>query len=729
MQSILATKLYIPISRTKPIFRQRLHDKLQTGMSGRLTLVTAPAGSGKSTLVSEWIQQQTHPVAWLSLDEADSDPVRFLLHLIAALQTIDENIGHEIREYLNARTTPALETLFESLINDLLNSSDTLILVLDDYHAVESIDIDRAFAYFIQHSPAHLHIVMISRAEPAFPLSRLRVRDELTEIRAADLRFSGDEIQHFFEHNTEISLSHDNASAIEKRTEGWAAGLQLAALALKRTPHIDDFVQTFTGSHRYVMDYLTDEVLEGLGEDEKRFLLETSILDAMCAELCQAVTGREDTQSLLEHFETMNLFVIPLDDERRWYRYHHLFASLLQHRLMAYSQDERNRLHRQAGDWYASQTVVDTAIQHYQRASHKAGIIALIKTHASRTIREGYIGQVGRWFDSLPEDVLKSDYFLARTKAWMAYFAQQPAQAGLWLDAAMNALNAQRDTLDEDPAQAEGSILTLKAWAAGETGDPNATIQIGQQALATLPEHALSERGMTCIFMGDTLLKLNQFDAAISMYEASLPYNEACENWIAVTGAIGSIARLQTSAGHLQAALVHLDRVIDSVTKHGQARSTTSTRITRLVIWYLRNQLDDMQQELTDLYEMMQFEGTKSTAPYQLAAARYFAARGEHDKARQALKLMEEQISDWHTPHYKQRILARGLLVYLSMGDMERPFAWYQTQQLDVNQLNLSQFDEYFALLEILRHINTPQSRQEAFVLIEALLQMCDESG
>ena len=377
---ILATKLYIPPLRPKVILRPHLIERLNEGLhrTPGVTVIAAPAGFGKSTLASEWISACHRPAAWLSLDEGDNDPTRFLTYLVAALQTIAPNIGKGVLAALDASQPqpPSSEALLTTLLNEIAALPDQLILVLDDYHAIDSKSIDEALTFLLKHLPSQMHLVITTREDPHLPLARLRARGQLTELRAADLRFTPAEAAEFLNQVMGLNLSAEDIAALETRTEGWIAGLQLAALAmLAMQGHQDtaSFIQSFTGSHHFIMDYLIEEVLQQQAKSVQTFLLRTSILDRMCGPLCDAVmlTSSASGQETLESLERANLFIVPLDNERRWYRYHHLFGDLLRQRLRqsfpSTTEDDNNHvneLHIRASRWYEDNGFGLEAFQH-----------------------------------------------------------------------------------------------------------------------------------------------------------------------------------------------------------------------------------------------------------------------------------------------------------------------------------------------------------------------------
>src|SRR5213082_3355089 len=335
---ILATKLYLPRLRPNVVSRPRLLERLNEGLHHKLILISAPAGFGKTTLVSEWVEGIERPrarTAWLSLDEGDNDPTRFLTYLVAALQTIAATIGEGVLDVLQSSQPPPTEAILTALLNEITTLPDQFILVLDDYHVLEAKAVDQALTYLVEHLPPQMHLVIATREDPQLPLARLRARGQLTELRATDLRFTPSEAAGFLNQGMGLNLSTENITALEARTEGWIAGLQLAALSMQGHQDTTSFIKSFTGSHHFVLDYLVEEVLQQQPASIQAFLLRTSILDRLCGSLCDAVLLNPSVsgQATLEYIEHANLFLVPLDDERRWYRYHQLFADLLRQRL------------------------------------------------------------------------------------------------------------------------------------------------------------------------------------------------------------------------------------------------------------------------------------------------------------------------------------------------------------------------------------------------------------
>ena len=440
MQQLLTTKLNIPKARPERVSRPRLMAQLNAGLHGKLSLVTAPAGFGKTTLVAEWITccaslEQPLQSTWLSLDEADSDLTRFLTYFTAAIQIIAADIGDKTLVSPQSPQPPQAEMVLTTLLNDIASITDPFILVLDDYHMVDSKSIDQAITFLLNNLPPQMHLVMISREDPNLPLARLRARGQLSEIRVADLHFTRSEAVEFFNQVMKLELTDENIAALEARTEGWVAGLQLAALALQHATSMRgqkdtaSFIQSFTGSHHFVMDFLVEEVLEQQSAPIQTFLLCTSILDRLCGSLCDAVMLNSSVsgQTTLEYLEQANLFLISLDNERRWYRYHHLFADLLRKRLQQVTQSgtgftngvalkDLAEYHHRASVWYEAQGLAVEAFHHAVEANDVDRAACLLEGDGMPLHFRGAMAPVLKWLNSLPAEILDS-----RPSLWVTY--------------------------------------------------------------------------------------------------------------------------------------------------------------------------------------------------------------------------------------------------------------------------------------------------------------------
>ncbi len=420
----LATKLYLPPRRRDVVLRPRLIERLNAGLDRKLTLISAPAGFGKTTLVSEWVAGCGRPVAWLSLDTGDSDPSRFLTYLIAAVQTIAPTVGAGIVGVMQSPQPPSAESILTTLINEIATLPEPFVLVLDDYHSLDARPVDQALTFLLDHQPPQLHLAITTREDPRLPLARLRVRSQLTELRIADVRFTRSETASFLNQVMGLNLAAEAIATLESRTEGWVAGLQLAAISLQGHQDSASFITSFSGSHHFVLDYLAQEVLEQQSASVQRFLLCTSILDRLCGPLCDAVlldaTG--SGRAILKYLEQANMFIVPLDNERRWYRYHHLFADLLRQglsqRIAAPEASEIStaELHLRASTWYEDNGLELEAFHHAAAANAIERAERLLQGKGMPLHFRGAAAAILGWLASLPAAVLD-----ARPSLWVKY--------------------------------------------------------------------------------------------------------------------------------------------------------------------------------------------------------------------------------------------------------------------------------------------------------------------
>ncbi|MBW2580761.1 MAG: LuxR family transcriptional regulator, partial [Deltaproteobacteria bacterium] len=427
---LLQTKLYIPPLRPNLVPRPHLIERLNQGLQlgHKLTLISAPAGFGKTTLVGEWASslrldsakesQIENRIAWLSLDESDNDLARFLTYFIAALnqvEGIEATIGKGALGMLQSPQPPA-ESVMTSLINDITVIPGRIFLVLDDYHMIGSSPVDDALTFLLEHLPPHMHLVIATREDPQLPIARHRARGQLTELRAADLRFSTSEAAEFLNQMMGLGLSAEDIASLESRTEGWIAGLQLAAISMQGREDTTSLIKSFTGSHRFVLDYLIEEVFEQQSKGVQAFLLQTAVLNRLTGSLCDALTGQDNGRATLEMLDRANLFVVPLDNERRWYRYHHLFADLVRQRLDQQQSDSVAELHSRASVWYEDNGLEIEAFHHAAATNDFEHAARLMEGEGMPLHFRGAVAPVLTWLASLPTTVLD-----ARPSLWVMY--------------------------------------------------------------------------------------------------------------------------------------------------------------------------------------------------------------------------------------------------------------------------------------------------------------------
>lgn len=409
-QPLLKTKLFVPQPRTALVARPRLFSLISAGARGKLTLISAPPGFGKTTLLAAWLSVDAAdraPTAWVSLEPADNHGHRFWHYLLAALEQVSPGLTATAERLLTAGPQPSIRAVVDALLNRCAELDGHVALVLDDYHAIDAEAVQEGVAYLLAHMPPQLHLILTTRADPALPLTRLRARGELTEVRARELRFTREETAGFLEAVMGLQLSPDQIALLEERTEGWVTGLQLAALSMQGTADLDGFVTAFAGSHQYILDYLLEEVLSQQPEAVQQFLLATAVLDRLSGPLCDAVTGQTGGQALLEGLERRNLFVLPLDQQRRWYRYHHLFADVLRARLEQQQPERLPALHRRASDWLAAHGLHEEAIRHALAGGASEQAAALVTQVANLVYERGDSSTVRGWLEGLDQSLVR----------------------------------------------------------------------------------------------------------------------------------------------------------------------------------------------------------------------------------------------------------------------------------------------------------------------------------
>jgi LuxR family maltose regulon positive regulatory protein len=604
MAALLLTKLYVPPVRPELVSRPRLIERLNVGLLGRrdqfarkLTLVSAPAGFGKTTLVAEWLSGVERPVAWLSLDEEDNDPVRFSTYLIAALQTVDSNIGTAAQAMLQSPQPPPPEPLLAGLINDVAGTPSPFILVLDDYHLIHTLPIHRQLAFLLEHQPPQIHLVVASREDPPLPLSRLRARGQMVDVRQADLRFTGEETSNFLQRIMALDLTAAEVATLHQRTEGWIAGLQLVALSMQGSADVRRLVASFAGDHRYVLDYLMDEVFAQQPDDVQDFLLETSILERFSAPLCDAVVGRDDSRGVLLSLERSNLFIVPLDQSRQWYRYHRLFADLLRHRLSqsppfippACGGDrgrapagggDRGRapagggeggsvpmggrerqgikaLHRRASRWYAENGFPADAVRHALAASDWEEAASLIVDASGDMLKHGEVVTLLGWYQALPDEVVFANPQLCLDYSWPLILTEQIEAAEPYL------AHAEQVALEHEIIPLLGGIAIAKAYVARLRGDNAQVIELSEQALALLPRDELSGRSIVALNLGMAQWYRGRMaDAEQALREAQRAGRGSGNEYIHWTAVLFS-NRIQTARGKSRQAVESYRQMIE----------------------------------------------------------------------------------------------------------------------------------------------------------------------
>jgi len=579
--SILVTKLFIPPTRAELVPRPGLIERLNHGLDRKLTLLSAPAGFGKTTLVSHWVEHlrdnteiSDHPikVAWLSLNEGDNDPVRFLTYFITALiqiKSIETDLGQGALSMIQSPQPPPTNNILISLINDLAAIPDKIVFVLDDYHLIETGSIHQALVFLLKNLPPQLHLVIATRQDPPLSLGRLRARNQITELRAADLRFTSSEAADFLNQVMGLNLSSQDIAELETRTEGWIAGLHLAAISMQGRKDHTDFIKAFTGSNRLVLDYLVEDVLNQQPNNVQDFLMQTAILDQLTGVLCDALTGQDNGQQTLEYLEQANLFIVSLDNERQWYRYHHLFADLLRQKVRQTHQEQIPSLHRRASEWYEQEGLLSDAIRHalaaeeYERAADLAELAWPARSGSSQSI--AWLG----WVKELPEEIVRARPVLciAFAQALLNAGKLEAAEARLidverWLEPMVEMSDRQKASSSEmvvvDEEQFQGlpaSLATARAYHAQAVGNLLGTVKFARRALDLLPEEDHYRRGALTALLGLAHWASGDLLAAHQTFSEGLASMQKAGNVLGIIGGTFVLADIKMRLGRLHEAL------------------------------------------------------------------------------------------------------------------------------------------------------------------------------
>jgi LuxR family maltose regulon positive regulatory protein len=685
---LLATKLYIPSPRPNAVSRPHLLARLHAGLHGKLTLVSAPAGFGKTTLVSAWVSDCGRPVAWLSLDVGDNDPARFLAYLTAAVQTLAPTLGAGVLSALRSPQPPPLETILTALVNEIAALPTPFILVLDDYHVIEAAAVGDALAFLVDHLPPPLHLVIATREDPPLPLARLRARGQLTEVRAADLRFTHDEAAAFLNQVMGLNLSTDAIAALEARTEGWVAGLQLAAISMQG--HAGDsgaFIHSFTGSHRFVMDYLVEEVLAQQPAVVQRFLLRTSILERMSAPLCEAVVGDSiiDGQATLAWLERANLFLIPLDDERRWYRYHHLFGDLLRQRLQASvaSGDDAvgiAMLHRRASRWCEANGLLLEAFHHAVAANDVDHAAFLVEGNGMPLHFRGAVAPVLDWLTALPAHELD-----AHPNLWVTY-----ASALLFVGQMTGIepkLQAVEAVLPVDPTDAEtrdlvGRIASIRATVAVSQHQAETIVMQAQRALVYLRTDNLPVRTATTWALGYAYELQGNRSAARRSYTAAVAAAEAIGHFIMHLMSMLGIAHMQEADNQLEQAAASY-RLALKLAGDPPLPAASGAHLGLARLSYAWNDLAAAEGHAQQSLRLAhQLENTDRFLAAEVMLARLRLARGEVAAAWTQLVEAEHAAQRPHLARMLPEIVAAQVMVLLRQGKLDAAAHLAQTYAL-----------------------------------------------
>ncbi len=768
--TLLKTKLYIPPARPRVVTRPHLIRQLNEGLHRKLTLVSAPPGFGKTTLLSEWAHQKDegrnkndegspqgadaksqndesrnihpssfniHPskIAWVSLDEHDNDPVRFWTYVISSLDMVQPDIGADALALLQEPQAPPIEEILTALINSAAETEDKLALVLDDYHIIENKQIHQALTFLTEHLPPQIHVLITSRSDPPLPLNRLRVRNQLTELRDNDLRFTPAEAAIFLRQIMALDISAEEMSALESRTEGWIAGLQLAALSMQGRRDTQDFVRAFTGSHRYIIDYLAEEVLVQQPAHIRTFLLHTSVLGRLCGPLCDAILDKPpkiqpngghgisyaispssaasptaSSQEILEYLEQANLFLVPLDDNRRWYRYHHLFADFLREYLRQTTDKETvAHIHRLASRWYAANSSVSEAINHALAAGDADNAVHLIERSIIALLTAGEMIIVQNWLASLPDEIIRARPRLGLGLGWAKIVIGRVKSVVPIVDAAEKALSAldasspeTSQGWTEDEIQSMwGEAATMRAMYFGTQGRAAEAIELCEQALEKLPGDSPIVRSIIMTTLGNSYEMLGDLDKAGEALIEAAAISRGNDNIIIALTATSTLARLEEDQGNLYRAAEFYQQSIDFIEQRVQKRGKPFPGarwafIEMAELYREWNDLEEAKRYLTTSLEMkkqVKMMGSNLAIAY-LILARIRQAEGDSNGAMTAIQQAKQLLEkDMVTAPWINAVEAR---LWLAQGNLPAAVQWAQSCNLPLdNEFNYGHVPHY----------------------------------
>jgi len=728
---------------------------LNEGISqnNRISLISAPAGFGKTTLINEWIRQTDIPSAWLSLDKGDNDPIRFITQLAMAIQRVAPEVGNHILTIIQSPQTPVVEAALSVLINDMTECPHTnpqgpnIILVLEDYHEIIADTVHEALLFLADHLPPQLHLAITTRVDPPLPLARFRARHEITELRSIDLRFTLEETGSFLNEIMHLNLSPENISLLDARTEGWIAGLQMAAVSMQGSNDVASFIQNFSSSHRFVVDFLVEEVLDRQLVEIQEFLLMTSVLDRLTASLCNAVTAAENSQSILAWIEQANLFLVPLDDERQWYRYHHLFADLLRNQLKRLHPEIVPMLYKRASKWYADRRLITPAISYALQADDIEQVEQLVM-EASLTV--GFYGDMNMLIEAieaLPYEIVQLHPWLSIARVWALNSAGRfdEAEASLRGIETMLAERKNEGVKEEERAKhIEGHIAALRSYLVSFVeADWIRALELARNALEILPHNDLRTRAFVNGWMAGLLERANQRESAMQAMKEAVALSRMVGELPSLTYELSQLAALELTWGKLNQALASCQEAMMIADKSMRQTGYTSlaARGGYLLagrILYERNELPAAEQAMRKGIELGEpFETDVEGGFSYLLLARILLARGD-----QAATLKEMQKA--HVYRQPASVSAKSIndaweaLLYLQQGNLAAAIRWAGESELHYDdEVSLRTYTRHIILARVLvaqgrsefKLNGSDQRLREAAILLERLLALVESTG
>lgn len=741
-ETLLTTKLNIPPLRRETLTRPLLTAQLNEGIghtepfTRKLTLVSAPAGFGKSTLITQWLQRSNLPVAWLSLDEGENDLVRYFSYLAAALENLGMQMGKSLTSLLKSPQTRPAQSLIASFNHDV--PEEPFILVLDDFHVLSEVSVFEAMRLMIKHQPAQMHLVITTRKDPPLQLARLRAAGQMTEIRARDLRFTKAEIARFFNEVMGLDLTAVDIATLEARTEGWIAGLHLAALSLhacEGPANRSTFIQAFAGDDRHVMDYLISEVLSRQTDEVRSFLLQTAILNNLSGPLCDAVVNdghlSVSSQELLEYLDEANLFIVPLDNQRRWFRYHHLFADLLRYRLLREHPERISQLHINASSWFVREGRLEEAVEHARAAKDYDRAIELLEPLSQMLISESKLSSLLGFLSKIPEEYIYRSPWLCVNGAWANLLSGRMGEVEPLLLRAESNLERKNPESFSDYRRIHGNIITIRSYAARWLGDDARSIELSKEAEKNLPEESFNIRCALALNLGNAHISLGELEAARLHYDHAVKLGRQAGHHYIVLTAMANLAQLNAMQGQLRMSATIAREAVKLGIEWGEGHPLPATGRAHLRLGRTYFEWNDLEQARSHILQGIKL-GEQAQEIFivieGLISLSWFEQVGGNPV--QANKILEElqQIrSNTERVQEVGEVEELQVRLWLAQGEFDSAFRWANRHAVDSSEdFKLIRFYEEIAISRVFIAQGRPK---EALSNLEKMIESAEDDG
>ncbi len=733
---MLQTKLQIPSQAKNLVHRSILYDRLNKGLRRKLILISAPAGFGKTTLISDWVRENKITTVWFSIGSSDDDPVVFLSYIISGIQKLDKEFGHSALKLLKSPKQPDPESIVNFLINDIININKDFLLVLDDFHLINNIEISSLVSYLLEYIPENIHVVISSRSDPNLPLSKLRSQHNLVELRSADLSFSINEISDLFIKKFKFNLSVEDINSLETKTEGWIAGLQLAALSMQGQEDSSAFIKAFAGNNRYIMDYLIEEVLKIQSDEIKDFLLQTSILEQISAPLCNTVLSKNNSQIILEELEKNNMFVFPLDSERHWYRYHHLFADLLKQRLLQKEQSTIETLHNKSSEWFEKNGMVDLAIEHALEIKNYERSLLLLGEIVERMWENGQHSAILKYGDMIPDEIIKKNPEFCLYYAWILIVAGNIQKSEPFLASAESITkkrilekNTSEDTLKYHKTSL-GKIAVAFAYMNSMIGRPDIILTHCKTAMENLSEDDPLWYSWAWFSNGIAKLVLENYEESIKDLNKALEYGKKSGNIYLMSTIVIRLSFIKHRLGHYKSAYKLCTDLLFFMKERGYSQiakmdwTYAGLFSNMAMMQYMWADLDGALENIETAYHLCKAESNVLVKyVVHFGYSMVLQGRGDMDGSVEQLNEIDDLLREHRiSPQQKSTYIAWKGYILICLKQYDRAYGFLKENGLSLEK-ELSYTDEhgYMAYAHLLL---TELKIGEAEILLSKLLKL-----